>query len=433
MRSKELNRDELVIRVPWLAGFVLTCLLAAAPMTASAQPAVTVLDLSGNIVSGRLVQMDLPAGMHLDVAGKPVVVPGAQLIWIGFDRQPRADVKIEQWFAEPPPPSRKKPEPIVPIRVTLRDMQVLHGTLREPAGPDTLSLEHRLLGDLDLPLAQAKEIRIQPASAGFSPGRPLAKAAPTSFDVLWLSNGDRVEGILHSLGRDQSAIELASGQPARMPTASVRIVRLAAVPAPTTAPASQPAASASLRFRNSERIIASKIAWDTGQAVMKFEFRGQTFTVSISELAGIEPITNKRQWLSDLQPVHYEHQPRLAPSLSWQADATTRGAPIYCNDQPVLRGLGMPSGSTIRYDLNRTYTKLTVWPILDDSADPNVSCKARILIDGQPAWHGEVKALTPPRSVTINLAGKRELTLQVEPAADDKRSRFVWAWPVMAK
>jgi hypothetical protein len=123
----------------------------------------------------------------------------------------------------------------------------------------------------------------------------------------------------------------------------------------------------------------------------------------------------------------------VAPLLSWQADATARGAAIYCNAQPVLHGIGMPAGSTIRYDHHGGYTKLVVWPILDDSAAPGTSCKARILVDGQPAWQGTIKALTPLQSVTISLAGKKELTLQVEPATTDVLARFVWAWPVVAR
>jgi ribosome maturation factor RimP len=99
----------------------------------------------------------------------------------------------------------------------------------------------------------------------------------------------------------------------------------------------------------------------------------------------------------------------------------------------VLRGLGTPSGSTIRFDLGGAYTKLVVWPILDDSSGPNVSCKARILVDGQLAWQGTIKSLTSPQAVTTNVAGKKELTLQVESAAGDVLTRFVWAWPVVTR
>jgi hypothetical protein len=396
-------------------------------------PQVTVLDLSGRTSKGRLVQVDLPGAIQLDADGKLAEIPAGQFVWLGLEPPPPADPVVVQWFSDPPVPIRDKPEPAVHVRLDLRDGQVLAGMLRAMTKPDTLAFEHRLLGRMDVPFNQVGRIRVQTEPPG--PSTRVILPEPAAFDVLWLANGDRVEGILHSVDSDEIVVELASGQQVRTPTRSAQVIQLAAVPAPTTAAASRPAPMAAwLRLRDGQRIAASRVGWDPAGPAATFPFQGRPIVVPAGQLEGIEPVTVKWQWLTDLPAAGYEHHPGLAPPLKWQVDATAAGSRIYCDGSPVPHGLGMPAGSTIRFNLGGAYSRLLVWPILDDSAGIDGLGKARILTDGEPQWEGTVKALARPTAVVMDLAGKRELVLRVEPSdGGDVLTRFVWSWPVLVR
>jgi hypothetical protein len=429
------------------AAFAIACLsvaLTCAPASAgdaegpasrpvpSNGPPVTVLDLAARTTSGRLMQIDLPGTIQVDAGGKVLETAAGQAIWLGFELWPQAEPQVVQWFCDPPVPIRDKPEPAVQVRLVLRGGQVLFGALREPLKPDSLTIQHRLLGSMDLPFDQISEIRLEsdPAAAH----RAIASTTG-AFDVLWLANGDRVEGILRSMGADQLTVELASGQHVRMPTRAVRLIQLAAVSSPATATDSRPApVLAWLRLRDGQRIAASRIGWDPAHLAVTFAFQGRPIVLPAEQIAGIEPVTTKWQWLTDLPPAGYEHKPLLAPFLKWRIDLTAAGTPVWCNGSPVPRGLGMPAGSTIRFDLGGAYSRLLVWPILDDSSGPAGSCTARILVDGKPQWEGTVKSFARSAGVIVDLADKRELVLHVEPAdTGDVLTRFVWAWPALVR
>ena len=430
-------------RMSWGIPCLLTMLVAVPVQAAepegvshsaeSKYPPVTVLDLSGRSFSGRLIQMSVPGTIRLDAGGKTLEIQTNQAIWLGLDPRPEADPRLVQWFSDPPVQIRNKPKLAMEIRLVLRDGQVLAGSLQDPRRPDTLAIQHRVLGSMELPLTQLREVRIQAAPMTSTKGNIPAETQAATFDVLWLANGDRIEGILRSLAPEKTSLELASGEQTQMPTASVQAIRLAEVAGPASAPASQPTTSAWLRLRSGERVAAMNVGWDPRHAAVTFDYQGRPITLPADSLAGIEPTTGRWQWLSDLAPAGYEHQPMLAPPLRWQADATVSGAPAFWNAARVLHGIGMPLGSTIRYNLGGRYSRLVVWPILDDSTKQDGACKARVLVDGQVAWKGTVKAASPSAAVSIDLAGKQELVLQVEAQEDgDVLNRFVWAWPALA-
>lgn len=419
-----------------LAGPLVSAAEADAPASGPAGRnghAVTVLDLTGRMTTGRLERLDLPGTIRLDVDGKALEIPGQQVIWLGFELAPQAEPPLVQWFSDPPVPIGDKPAPAVQVRLDLLDGQVLLGVLKDPEEPDSVAIEHRLLGTFDVPFKQVRRIREQTEPSG--PPTHAIRAAPTAFDVLWLANGDRVEGILRSVDSNEIAVELASGQPVRVPTRSVRVIQRATVRAADTAVASQPAGvSARLRLRDGQCISTSKVGWDSARQVAAFTFQGRPTLLPADLLEGIEPVTGKWQWLTELPVAGYEHQPVLAPFMKWQVDATAAGSRIYCRGSPVPHGLGMPAGSTIRFDLAGAYSRLLVWPMLDDSTRTAGSCKARVLVDGKPQWEAVVKPRVQPHAVLVDLAGKRGLVLHVETADDsDVLTRFVWAWPVLVR
>lgn len=411
-----------------------------APATRAVAPEVFVLDAGGRMLTGQLATADLAGAIQLISGGKPITISSAGLIWLGIDARMPAEVRPLPWFAEEPLPGRAPARLPPRVRATLRDGQVLFSPLVGDAAADVLCLEHPILGRLTLPFGELKQVQFEQAGGSASARKATASQPAGPLDTVLMSNGDRLEGIVREVSPKQVVLESAGGDRRELPSDSVRLVQLAEVPAPASASApsvqSQPGrqVDAWLHLRTGETILAHDVQYDAAQAAFAFAYRGRSVVVPPAELVGIGPVRPGRQWLTAIRPTRYEHRPLLSPTMMWQADATCTGLPIRWAGRPVPHGIGVPAGSTLRYDLDGSWRSLIVWPMLDDSAGKAGSCSAAIRVDGKEAWRGSIMPLTTQPAVVVDLSDKHELTLQVEPAqSGDVLTRFVWAWAVLAK
>jgi hypothetical protein len=407
------------------------------PQTQKA-PEVFALDAGGRMLTGRLATADLAGSIQLACDGKPVIVSSADVIWLGVDARMRSDPRPLPWFAEEPLQGRAAPKPPPVVRVLLRDGQVLEGTPGEEA-VDTLVLEHSLLGRLALPFGQLRQVRFGRGSADWFSRKAAAWRQDGSLDVVLMTNDDRLEGIVRMIGPKQIVLESAAGDRKELPSDSVGVVQLAEVPAPAiaSAPASQSQrsrrAEAWLRLRSGEAIRVQDVGYSPAGATVTFARQGRPGTIPLAELIGIEPVSPRWQWLTAIRPSRYEHRPLLCPTLMWQVDTTCTGLPVCCAGQAVPHGIGAPVGSTLRYNLDGSWRSLIVRPVLDDSAGKVGACTAVIRVDGREVWKRSIRAKAM-QVAFIDLSGKRELSLEVEPAqAGDVLGRFAWAWGALVK
>mgnify|MGYP000527779909 CR=1 FL=1 len=402
---------------------------------------VTALDLSGRSLSGQLVTADLASVVQLVVDGKPVIVSGADLVWLGIDVRPGSDIRPVAWFPAEPLPGKPAPTLQPQVEVILREGQIILAGLGDDAA-DTLSLDHRLLGRLGLPFSQIRQLRLR--AGGINPANASAPATqPTGMlDVLLLTNGDRIEGIVRQIGPEQIVLESADGDRKLLPADSVQVVAFADAGAPGTVPASGVAVQtqgagtveAWLHLRTGETILVRSVAYSPSEGLIHFRHQERPLSIKPAELAGIEPVSPRWQWLTKLSPSRYEHRPLLSPTLPWRVDATCTGEPIRADGQPVLRGIGVPAGSTLQYDLAGRWRKLLVWPMLDDSANGVGHCSAAVRVDGKDVWQGTIRGAGTQPGVVIDVSNRRDLTLEVGPAeSGDILDRFVWGWAVVAK
>jgi len=419
--------------------FVMVLLWPAAGFSAepSGPVQVSVLDLSGRLQSGGLVRADLASSIRIEAEGRSIDIAPSEVIWLAVDAGLQSPVVAAPLFAAAAGSGESQPDAPIWAEVRFGDGQVVVGQPAAAADEEALSLKHALLGSLAFDLSRLSRLLIRsgpsPAARG---AEPSLRVEPGPLDVLVLANGDALRGIVRSIGPRRVEVELPSGGPVRLPTRSVRIVRFANVTWPESVSASQPARqpAAWLHLGSGEVIKVRGAVLDGRRREGRFLLQAGPKTVPLAEVIGIEPVSESRQWLSTMRPSRYEHRPLLGPRLKWRADATALGGKIRCGGRRVLRGVGVPSGSDLHYPLGGRWSRLIVWPLLDDSAGRIGRCKAEIVVDGRPRWSGTVKAGRWPSAVVLDLAGARDLLLRVEPAEGaDILDRFVWAWAVLVK
>lgn len=414
---------------------------ASVPSTLPARgPHVVMLDVTGRRLAGQIVKADFARAIQLNCEGKPAIAMATDVIWLGMDLQaPPDEARPQPWFTEEPLPGKTPPKSAPRVQATLRDGQVLVGTLGEDTA-DALAVEHPLLGRWVLPFTELRQVCIGTGASQDARSTGPEPESPGMLDQLDLINGDHVEGIVREVGTERVILETAEGQHNELSIESVRAMQFAEVPAPaaSSAPASQPHSrppgQAWLYLRTGERLLGSSIVYSPEKVVFAVLYRGRQISVVPAVLVGIAPVSVRWQWLTVLAPQSYVHRPVLAPQLPWRADATCLGSPIYCLGQPVLHGIGVPAGSTLRYGLTTHWRTLVVWPAMDDSAGSVVTCRASIEVDGRQLWKGSVQALTTQPAAVVPLTGKHQMILAVEPGpTSDVLGRFIWAWAALVK
>ncbi len=114
-------------------------------------------------------------------------------------------------------------------------------------------------------------------------------------------------------------------------------------------------------------------------------------------------------------------------------DACVTGAPLRSGGRTYRRGIGMHAPTSVTWALEGDYAFLRASVGIDDSsllhpAEARGSVLFRVRLDGEIAWEsGVLRGGDTPQAVpALELAGKRELTLEVDPVDDFRGDRANW-------
>lgn len=162
-------------------------------------------------------------------------------------------------------------------------------------------------------------------------------------------------------------------------------------------------------------------------------------------VAEIQVDDGRHTYLSALEPSG--ESGRGAPfgdelGMSWphKMDRNVLGGELRAGGVPHRRGIGMHAPSALRFTLDGSYRALRGSVAIDDSALLNASAARgsaifRVRADGQVLWESPlVRGGDPVLALpALDLAGKRELVLEVDPAGDFAGDRASWLAPVLVR
>ena len=236
-----------------------------------------------------------------------------------------------------------------------------------------------------------------------------------SRDVVWLTNGDRVEGVLKALDSAQGAILEVNGQKDVIPLARIGAVafntEFKAKPR-VKGPYGQVVLAGGARFG------LVQLRLDAGKGVLfgKTLF-GAALDVPLSEIRAIDVRQGPAMYLSDLAAQSFQHKPFLNVSWPLAKDASVVGRPIRLGKDTFDKGLGMHTQSRATYKLEAKYRWFEAVVGLDDRTGRLGRYRVKVLVDGKeqdlkagPArsWNDE------PLTIRLDVRQAQELILAVE-------------------
>lgn len=141
---------------------------------------------------------------------------------------------------------------------------------------------------------------------------------------------------------------------------------------------------------------------------------GQAIEWPYDRIVRFEVRNGRNVWLTDLQPTAQESIPYFDRNLGWSADKSLRGGELKITDKSYPRGLCTNSRTVLAYNIEgykRFESDLGV-----QHEDGRLGRAAvKVLVDGQVAFeNADVKLESGPLPVSVDLAGKKSLTLEVD-------------------
>jgi hypothetical protein len=237
-------------------------------------------------------------------------------------------------------------------------------------------------------------------------------------DVVLLRNGDVLAGVLTSLDERTIGVEVDQ-KPVTVAVSQTAAIALSSDL--TEAPRPKGVYGRVILDSDGARLsLASAHCTDRGTFIATTLF-GATLSVSPTDVAALDLFQGEAIYLSDLKPSRYEYIPYLNDRWGYARDGSAAGLDLLLAGSTYDKGVGLHSHSRLSYAVPPACRRFEALVGMDDRAGRRGSARIRVLADGKSLDIGADRELTPagaPLPVRVNLAGVKELTLEVDFAKD---------------
>ena len=403
--------------IPHLAFFVTAAVVAAAaPAPAQQEPwTLSTADFKTEQVTLRAIGEDgvivVPAG-----ESEPRVVPAA------------AFVQVERSLAAPEQTA---------------GAFMLHLVTGDRVGGEPVKVENdevtwksAAVGELVVPLTQLAAIT--------KPGQ-APEAGKRTEDVVVLSNGDTVRGIVTAMAGGQVRVKTGGdAEPLSVGMDSVVAVHFATAAAPNLAPA--PAGEGGprlyrVRLDDGSTLAGTSLSLAEGKLSLAIGagggVGGEPRPLDLGRVAGIELVNGPVSWLTSRTPSQDVQVPFVAsaqPLWRTRVGVDVAGDPFIVGGRTLSRGIGVHAQSRLVYPLDGTFKAFRTRYGINDSlvrADVTV----RIKLDERVVHEAKnVRAGVLSPVVVVELGGAKELALEVDFGEGiDVEDRLNWLEPALLR
>jgi hypothetical protein len=301
----------------------------------------------------------------------------------------------------------------------------------QPAGvaDEQLRWTNPALGELQFPLQSAAAMYRAAGEAASSGAQPSRLDASRPQDVLTLSNGDIVAGIIRDISGESITVA-SDGVDIPVPLDSVVSVVFA------TTGAAAPPRDRAFRVTISDDSTVTAQAIATEGEHLRLTLRGgETRDIPMAQVLRIEQINGPVVWLSSLEPAENVHVPYFTDLASpAQFDRSVSGEPIRFEDQTFARGIGVHSYSRLSWPVDPQYkTFRTRYAIAGEL--PYADVTVRVKLDDRVVHERKnVRSRELSPVIEVDLAGAKTLTLEVDYGdAYDVQDRLNWIEPALLR
>jgi hypothetical protein len=332
---------------------------------------------------------------------------------------PGIDV-VEVGFAPVTPRTSPGPDD---VEILLRTGDRIVGTLGEPR-EETVQVASASLGPTSVPFARIDQVRFLARRAEW----PKVSGQITR-DTLYTASGDRPTGTIRSLGRGE-IVYIHARRDRETKLATKDAVAASFVPIPPEPPAPPSTLYAIVQLTDGSELRGTPKSYGNAGLVFTDLYGGER-TVSAAGVAGLYFKNGRVIYLSDLSPskveenANYIRMPEPLPgdlSYPYQRDAGAGdGGRLLIRGKEFRKGLGVHARSALTYTLDGAYSKFQATVGIDDYAvrlsglDPVGNVSFVVLGDGQVLERRDgITSKSPPIILTVDVKGRKELTLLVD-------------------
>ena len=383
---------------------------AAVAAVVPSDPAFAALLVDGTTVAGRLVGTDAAGGITLaEPAGGERTVPLDRLVKLARDGTPAPPVAAEGGIVLLPGGDR-----------------LAHCNIGAAGDATVDVLWESMGGRLAIPLDAMTALILSPPREPDATDALAAqiRAGAPAAEQLWLTNGDRLDGLFAGLTDKQVAFQPANGKVA-LPRSGV--VALAFNPAQV---AEQPPAGPYLEWAllDGSRVGLDRSRVERGQVIGRARFGGEV-RFPVGEVARARVLGAGVEYLSDRDVDKVAYESYLGPTRPYRRGLSVAGTPLRLAGQVYDRGIGTQSRTLLAYRLGPKARRFQATVGLDDAAGPLGSVRFKVLVDGKPRFESpDMGAGDPPRAVDVAIEGGKALILITEfGARGDVQDSGDWA------
>lgn len=231
-------------------------------------------------------------------------------------------------------------------------------------------------------------------------------------DILFLTDGDRLSGLLLELDENVCRWQTAVGE---VDVDRSRVLGIGFNSSLTVALAS-PESETVLRLRDGSWLTCRAVGFDGGESVVAESLAAGEIDAPIRSVRAIDFFGPRVTPLSELEPLEVEMIPYLSREQPMRRDRNVRGGPLALGGETFARGLGMQSRTSAVYQLEGRFTAFRALIGIDDAAEGAGSAVFSVGVDGEPVFEsGPVGAGEPPRTVgPIDVRNAETITLTVD-------------------
>lgn len=195
-------------------------------------------------------------------------------------------------------------------------------------------------------------------------------------DVVFLQNGDRLEGTITALTESDVLIKVADQE------STIDMARVTAV-AFNSALARRPRdldKRVVVSTADGSRFLATKLVGGTSETQIHLP-GSKSISVTPERIVGVQPLSTPVTYLSNLKATNFRHIPMLDLAWPYHRDRNVLGDQLRSGGRVYHKGLGLHSTARLTYRLPGLYQRLEADLAIDDATAGAGSVTFRVLVD----------------------------------------------------
>lgn len=276
----------------------------------------------------------------------------------------------------------------------------------------TLDVRADGLGELKLPLESPLGLILNPAAEPEVAEQWIdrVRREPRKAEVLWLTNGDRMDGGFLGVGAQTIQFQPEAGKLEVNRSGVVAVgfdPKLVIYPTPK-------GDWLELTLDDGTRLGVVEARLEQGVVFAKARF-GLPIRIGVERLARVHARTAAVSYLADRAADVDRYTAYVGPTRPYRKDSTVDGHPMRLSGETFDHGLGTQAKTILAYKLGRGDRRFQALVGVDDRAGPLGSVAFRVLVDGRERFATRpMSAREAPRAIDVDVAGGSVLFLVTE-------------------